>query len=80
MYKPAKMRLNKFVDVAIPKNSDYFLRLNGNFPNIPNGAYTGDDIVPQPERKVDVLADMAEYDRMMQRQEYAESLKEHKDS
>lgn len=67
------MRLNKFVDVAIPKNSDYFLRMNGAFPNIPNGAYSGDEIVPPPDRLVDKLADMDAYDRMMQRKEYAES-------
>lgn len=73
MYKPAKMRLNKFVDVAIPKNSDYFMRLNGSRPDIPSSAYTGDDVAPMPDRKVDILADMDSYDKMMQRKEYAES-------
>lgn len=75
MYKPNKMRLNKFVDVAIPKNSDYFLRMNGAFPNIPNGAYSGEELVPPSVRLVDMLADMDDYDRMMQRKEYAESQK-----
>lgn len=74
MYKPKNMRLNKFVDVAIPKNSDFFARLNGVIPSFPNNAYSGDSSIPMTsERKVDILADMEQYDKMMQRKEFAES-------
>lgn len=74
MYKPDKMRLNKFVDVAIPKNSDYFARMAGNLPTIGSQFFSGDEVVPQNDRKVDVLADIDAYDRMMQRKEAAEAM------
>ena len=73
MYKPKNMRLNKFVDVAIPKNSDFFARLNGIMPNIPQNLYTGDDIMPENGRPVDILEDMQAYDKMMQKKEYAKN-------
>ena len=75
MYKPEKLKLNKFVKVAIPKNSDFFARMSGNFPNIPDSAYSGDEPMVPEGRKTDILADMDAYDRLMQREEYAKAQK-----
>lgn len=75
MYKPKKLKLNKFVDVEIPKNSAFLARMNGSLPTIPSGAFTGDEPYVPEGRKTDVLADMDAYDRMMQRQEYAKAQK-----
>lgn len=46
MYCNEKMKLNKFVKVAIPKNSEFFRRFNGNLPVPSNGSYSGDEAIP----------------------------------
>lgn len=67
MFVPEKNKLNKFKLVRLPKPSELFGRF-GQFET-PDSQYTGDMVAPMSSRKVDVLADMDEYDRMMQRQE-----------
>lgn len=47
MYCNEKMKLNKFVKVSIPKNSEYFRRFNGNLPIPSNGNFTGDEVLPE---------------------------------
>ena len=56
MFVVDKLKLNKFVHVEIPKNSDFFYRLAGARPTAPANAYTGDDILPQSMNKVDILS------------------------
>lgn len=56
MYCNEKMKLNKFVQVAIPKNSEYFRRFNGNLPVPSNGNYSGDEVVPQGLTKVEQIS------------------------
>lgn len=41
MFVPDSLKVNKFVDVAIPSNKDYFARLGKQA--LPEGQYTGDD-------------------------------------
>lgn len=55
MFVVEKLKLNKFVHVEIPKNSDFFYRLAGARPVAPAGAFTGDDIVPNGMNKIDEL-------------------------
>lgn len=55
MYCPEKLKLNKFKQVQIPSNKDYFGRL-GTSP-VPSSQYTGEDnLAPFPQRKTDELA------------------------
>ena len=46
MYVNEKMKLNKFVQVKIPKNKEYFRRFNGNLPIPSDGNFSGDEVVP----------------------------------
>lgn len=55
------MKVNRFKDVAIPKNKDYFARLAGNIVQAPAGAYTGDDPVHISGNKTDELNMYARY-------------------
>lgn len=73
MYVHEKMRLNRHVQVRIPKNSEFFSRLNGNLPSIPSSAFSGDEVMLSDVRKTDILADMDAYDKMKQREEFANS-------
>lgn len=80
MYCPKKLKLNKFVDVAIPKNSDFFARLAGARPEAPSGAYTGDDILPVGMTKTELLASISEKDLNQIRKEAAEARNEDAES
>lgn len=73
MYTPEKMKLNKHIQVKIPKNSDFFARLNGNMPTIPTAAYSGDEPVPSELRKTEYFDTMDQFDKMKQRMEYVQS-------
>lgn len=64
MFIPEKMRINKFKDVAIPQNKDYFARLAGNVVQAPAGAYTGDEPVHIEGNKTDELYAYARYAEM----------------
>ena len=46
MYVNEKMKLNKYVQVKIPKNSEYFRRFNGNLPIPSDGSFSGDEAAP----------------------------------
>lgn len=56
MYCNEKMKLNRYVSVKIPKNSEYFRRFNGNLPVPSNGSFTGDEVVPQGMTKTEQLS------------------------
>lgn len=56
MYCNDKMKLNKFVQVAIPKNSEYFRRFNGNLPVPSNGNFSGDEVIPAGMTKVEQIS------------------------
>lgn len=67
------MKLNRFVHVEIPKNSEFFSRLAGNMPSIPNGLYSGDDTPPVNMRKTELLEYVAQSDMNTIRREAAEA-------
>lgn len=67
------MKLNRFVHVEIPKNSDFFSRLAGNMPSIPIGMYSGDETPPMNLRKTEQLDYMAKTDMETVRREAAEA-------
>lgn len=67
MYVTEKMKLNRFKDVRIPSNSDYFSRSGGAV--LPPSQYTGDDVAVMPQSKVQSIVDMEAYDRMKQNEE-----------
>lgn len=56
MYCNEKMKLNKFRRVAIPKNSEYFRRFNGNLPIPSNGSFSGDEVLPSGLTKVEQIS------------------------
>lgn len=67
MYVCEGLKLNKFKDVKIPANKDYFVRYG--YTNTPASAYTGEDMAVRPKTKVDTFADMEAYDAQRQREE-----------
>lgn len=55
MYCPDKLKLNKFKEVNIPSNRDYFARFGK--VTVPSSMYGGDkQAVPMPMNKTDELA------------------------
>lgn len=67
MYVCEKLKLNKFRDVKIPANKDYFQRLG--LTTTPTGEYSGDDSAPMPQTKIQSIEDIEAYDRMKQNEE-----------
>lgn len=67
MYIPDKLKCNRFVAVNIPDNKSYFARFGNKV--VPDNFYSGDDPAPSGQRKMDTLAYMDDYDRMMQEEE-----------
>lgn len=68
MYFPdEKMKVNAFKAVAIPRPCDYMKRFGAS--SAPANMYSGDERVPLPQSKVDMLADAEAYDAMMQKVE-----------
>lgn len=63
MYIPEAMKVNKFVNVHIPSNYDYFSRF-GNF-NPTSASYTGEETAPMAQNKVDSINDYLEYAKQM---------------
>ena len=55
------MRINRFKDVAIPQNKDYFARLSGADIKVPDSAFSGDQVAPMPMNKTDELDMYARY-------------------
>lgn len=66
MYVPESLKVNKFVDVKIPSNKDYFARLGKQ--SLPEGYYTGDEAAPVPTDKVSQITaeEQRLYDEMRQ--------------
>lgn len=73
MFVVEKLKLNKFVHVEIPNNSDFFYRLSGARPVAPENAYTGDEYMPNSMNKVDMLAAADRVNMNQLRQEAAEA-------
>ena len=72
MYVPdEKMKVNKFRVVAIPRPIEYMSRFGT--ADMPSSSYSGDEYVPLPRNKVDMLADADRYDAMMQKVELEKS-------
>lgn len=73
MYVVEKLKGNRFQDVAIPKNRDYFRRMNGNYPVPPLSAYSEDATVPLGMNKTEILATAGYVDIQAIRREAAEA-------
>lgn len=68
MYIPeALKKVNKFVDVAIPSNRSYFARLGE--VSVPSSQFTGDEMMPLVQDKIDSIVDYAEYAEKMANEE-----------
>ena len=68
MFVPSEdMKVNRFQQVAIPRPCEYMRRF-GALRALAT-QFTGDDIAPLPQNKVDSFAQMEAYDAMMQREE-----------
>lgn len=67
MYVCEGLKLNKFRDVAIPANHEYFARYG--YTNTPAVLHTGDELAPHAKTKIDTFADMEQYDLMKQNEE-----------
>lgn len=68
MFVPDKLKLNKFQLVRIPSNKDYFGRV-GLTGTGPSSSYTGDEIAPMAQSKMDQIAETdAEYGKFLHSQ------------
>lgn len=68
MYIKDELKINKFQLVRIPSNKEYFGRVG--LSSIGTGdQYTGDEMMPQQVSKIDNLAYMDAYDKMMASEE-----------
>lgn len=63
MFVPDGMKVNKFKDVNIPSNKEYFGRFG--FHDVKPDAYTGDEVAKINVSKVDEVADYMAYAEMM---------------
>lgn len=61
MYIPEDLKVNRFKQVPIPSNREYFGRNNGKV--LPDNLYTGDDVAIMPQNKIDQITE-AELDVM----------------
>lgn len=62
-----KMDINKFYLVHLPSRASYLARFG--FSSAPASMYTGDEPAPLPKDKIGSIAEMEQYDAMMQREE-----------
>lgn len=67
MFIKDELKLNKFRDVRIPSNAEYFARYG--FTTSPDSQYSGDESAPLSMNKTELFELMAEYDRMKQNEE-----------
>lgn len=68
MYVPdEKIKVNAFRIVAIPRPIEFMRRFGS--ASSPTSSFTGDEVAPLPQNKVDMLAYADQYDRMMQKVE-----------
>lgn len=67
MFIPEKLKLNKFKDVKIPSNKDFFARVGlGSVGTA--GSYTGDELATPVQSKIDQIAEAdAEFSRYLKR-------------
>lgn len=65
MYIPEKMQINKFEAVSLPSPKSWFARTGEVAP--PEKDFSGEDVVPEPMRKVDSIADYEQYAAEMAR-------------
>lgn len=54
MYYPEEFKLNKFVEVRIPSNREYFSRLG--FVSPDNLPYIGDELISPVMSKIDAIS------------------------
>lgn len=54
MFIPDELKLNKFKQVPIPSNEEYFGRANGGRV-LPTNLYTGDEEAVMPQNKIDSI-------------------------
>lgn len=66
MFIPEKMKINRFVAVSIPSPKSFFARVGE--VSIPDKDYSGDELVSEPMRKVDSIADYEQYAEQMARE------------
>lgn len=66
MFIPKELQINRFVAVDIPSPKSFFARMGE--VNLPEKDYSGDDLVPEPMRKVDSMADYEAYAEQMARE------------
>lgn len=66
MFVPEDLKVNKFTDVRIPSNKDYFSRLGRQ--SVPEGQYTGDELAEFATDKVSSISaeEQRLYDEMRQ--------------
>lgn len=73
MYIPEEMKkVNKFVDVAIPSNRSYFSRIGE--VSLPSSQFTGEEVAPINQDKIDQIVDYAEYAEKMGNEESNKSV------
>ena len=71
MYCPSdKMKINRFVVVAIPRNSEYVRRFGKSTPLA--NQYTGENVAPRPATKIDMMYQAELMDLQDQRSESSE--------
>lgn len=69
MFIPEKLKLNKFKDVKIPSNKDFFARVGLGSVGTP-GSYTGDELATPVKSKIDQIVEAdAEFSRYLKRDE-----------
>lgn len=63
-----KMKVNRFRVVAIPRNSEFYKRFGDTVAA--SNSYTGDDLAPLPQNKIDTIsqAEFEAYDMMRQQE------------
>lgn len=71
MYIPEKMKVNKFVDVAIPSNKSFFSRLGE--VKVDPSSYTGDEVAPEMMSKTQSIEDYRQYAEEMSKKESADT-------
>lgn len=59
MWIPDELKVNKFEDVKIPSNKAYFSRFGDSAPLA--NQYTGDEVAPIGQSKVDQIIDYKNY-------------------
>jgi hypothetical protein len=67
MFVREEMKLNRFRDVRIPRNSEYFARAGAAV--LPPSQFTNDEQAVMPQSKIQSIVEMEAYDKMKQEEE-----------